>query len=60
MEVDVKEPTEAGLGLVSGSTSAEFDMKQSVVKRLVEVEVPKGGGLRYHLRQWLRNWWRYC
>ncbi len=42
----MKEPTEAGVGLVSGSTSAEFDAKQSVVKRLVEIEVdepPKGG-----------------
>ncbi len=42
----MKEPTEAGVGLVSGSTSAEFDVKQSVVKRLVEIEVdepPKGG-----------------
>ena len=35
----MKEPTVAGVGLVSGSTSAEVDVKQSVVKRLVAIEV---------------------
>ena len=47
-EVDVKEPTEAGVGLVSGSTSAEVDVKQSVVKRLVKIEAdePPSGGVK--------------
>ena len=47
-EVDVKEPTEAGVGLVSGSTSAEVDVKQSVVKKLVEIESdePPNGGVK--------------